>query len=321
MKQIFIADLTTDLSFMDFFLVKEKDIRVGANQKKYLDLKLGDKTGEISAKRWDVTEAEEEEFKLFSVGDVIKIKALVTEWKGQKQLRITKIRKSAPSDGIDLNDFIKAAPEKPEDMYDYIFRTAESLEDNDLSALCIEVLSDNREKLMYYPAAQKNHHAELAGLLYHEKRMLEAGNALCGVYTNLDRSLLLAGVILHDIEKINEIDSDITGVSSGYKMEGILLGHIVQGVRDLDRRMERLGFSDEKRIMVEHMILSHHYEPEYGSPKKPMFPEAEMLHYLDMLDAKMYDMAEALTSVQEGEFSEKVWTLDGRKVYRRQEKL
>ena len=177
-------------------------------------------------------------------------------------------------------------------------------------------LTDNKEKLMYYPAAQKNHHAEMAGLLYHVKRMLMMAERACEVYTNLNRELVMTGVILHDMEKINEIDSNELGISTGYSFEGKMLGHLVQGVRTIDRLAAELDIPREKAVMLEHMILSHHYEPEFGSPKKPLFPEAEMLHYLDMVDAKMFDMQEAVEKTEPGCFSDRVWTLDNRNVYR-----
>lgn len=163
-------------------------------------------------------------------------------------------------DGQHMEDFVKAAPEVPEDMFGYIYETAGSMKDQDLKKLCIKLLTDNREKLMYYPAAQKNHHAELAGLLYHMKRMLMTGERICEVYTNLNRDLLCAGVIIHDIEKLNEIMADPDGIATGYSFEGQLLGHIIQGVKTIDRLTLELGFPREKAIMLEHMILSHHYE-------------------------------------------------------------
>ena len=95
-----------------------------------------------------------------------------------------------------------------------------------------------------------------------------------------------------------------------------MLGHLVQGVKYVDRLAEELGIDKEKAIMLEHMILTHHYEPEFGSPKKPLFPEAELLHYLDMMDAKMFDMEAALAATKPGEFSDRVWTLDNRKLYK-----
>ncbi|MFR8071892.1 MAG: 3'-5' exoribonuclease YhaM family protein, partial [Anaerovoracaceae bacterium] len=249
-------------------------------------------------------------------GSVIKVKALVTEWNGMKQLRVSRIRQTSAEDNIVMMDYIKAAPEDAEEMYGYIRGKAEAFCDIDLRNICLKLLDDNREKLMYYPAAQKNHHAEMAGLLYHVKRMLMMAERACEVYTNLNRELVMAGVILHDMEKINEIESNELGISTGYSFEGKMLGHLIQGVKTIDRLASQFGVSKEKAVMLEHMILSHHYEPEFGSPKKPLFPEAEMLHYLDMIDAKMFDMQEAVEKTEPGHFSDRVWTLDNRTIYR-----
>ena len=155
-----------------------------------------------------------------------------------------------------------------------------------------------------------------SGLLYHVKRMLMTGERVCQVYINLKRDLVAAGVILHDMEKLNEIESEEDGIATGYSFEGQMLGHIIQGVKSLDKLTMELDFPREKAIMLEHMILSHHYEPEFGSPKKPLFPEAEVLHYLDILDARMFDMQAALDSTEPGNFSDRVWTLDNRKIYK-----
>lgn len=316
MKEVFVKDLRKDQEITDFFMAKTLAIKVGANGKQYLDILLADKTGEISGKKWDVSDAEYPVLKAIGEKSIVKIKAVVTEWAGQLQLRVQRIRAAALDDGQRMEDFVKAAPEAPEDMFGYIYETAGSMKDQDLKKLCIKLLTDNREKLMYYPAAQKNHHAELAGLLYHMKRMLMTGERICEVYTNLNRDLLCAGVIIHDIEKLNEIMADPDGIATGYSFEGQLLGHIIQGVKTIDRLTLELGFPREKAIMLEHMILSHHYEPEFGSPKKPLFPEAEALHYLDVLDARMFDMQDALASTPPGTFSERVWALDNRKLYK-----
>ena len=137
------------------------------------------------------------------------------------------------------------------------------------------------------------------------------------VYTNLSRDLLCAGVAIHDIEKRNEILSDKNGISPGYSFKGQMLGHIVQGITLVNDLCKELGISEEKAVLLEHMILSHHYEPEFGSPKKPLFPEAEMLHYLDIVDARMFDMEEGLKGVSDGEFGDRVWPLDNRRLYKR----
>ena len=316
MKQIFVKDLRKDDGIIDFFLVKAVGVKMGSNRKNYLDILLADKTGEVNSKKWDVSDAEIPALNSLKEGDIVKVKALVTDWQNQTQLRIMKIRKADERDGLDIMDFVKAAPERPEDMYAYIYQVADGMRDQDLRRLCLRILEENREKLMYYPAASRNHHAEYGGLLYHMKRMLMNGIAVCGVYTQLDQDLVSAGVIVHDMQKINEILSDQNGVSPGYSFEGQMLGHIVMGVRYLDQLAEELELPREKAIMMEHMVLSHHYEPEFGSPKKPLFPEAEVLHYLDILDARMFDMFEALELTEPGDFSDRVWTLDNRRLYK-----
>ena len=316
MKQYYAAELKPQTEVTDFFMIKSAGIKVGSNKKQYFDVLLGDKTGEVSSKKWDIAEAEIPMLQNLKEGDIIKVRALVTDWNGQTQLRIGRIRPANSEDKLDLADFIKAAPEASQDMFDFIYQVADNMKDQDLRALCTKLLSENHDKLMYYPAASKNHHAEYGGLLYHVKRMLMTGLAVCDIYPILNRDLVAAGVILHDIEKLNEILSNEYGISPGYSFEGQMLGHIVQGIKLLDRLTAELNFPREKALMLEHMILSHHYEPEFGSPKKPLFPEAEVLHYLDVLDARMFDMEDALNGVEPGGFSDRIWTLDNRRIYK-----
>lgn len=316
MKEHYIALLSTDEEIQDFFIVKSIAVKLGSNKKQYLDLLLGDSTGEITAKKWDVADTELPSLNEIKVSDIVKLKGIVTEWNGMKQLKVLKVRRAVAQDGAQMEDFIKTAPERSEDMLAFMEEAVAKMQDKDLKALSARVLSDNREKLLYYPAAVKNHHAERGGLLYHMKRMMQMGEHYCEVYTNLNRDLVITGVIIHDMEKMTEIEADVTGIATGYSFEGQLLGHLVQGVKTVDRLAEELGFSHEKAVMLEHMVLSHHYEPEYGSPKRPLFPEAEILHYLDIVDARMYDMEEALIGIEAGEFSDKVWTLDNRKIYK-----
>lgn len=318
MKSYYINQLGDYEEITDFFIVRMIGIKTGSNGKQYLDLMLGDKTGEINAKKWSISDTEIPMISSISIGDIIKIKASVTTWQNQTQLRIVKMRKMEERDEnlISISDYIKAAPEDPKSMYDFIYSVANSMNDDDLKKICTKVLSDNKEKLLYYPAATRNHHAEYAGLLFHTKRMLMTGLKVCEVYESLNKDLLSAGVILHDIQKLNEIISDKQGVSPGYSFEGQMLGHLVMGVKYLDSLSRELNIPSTKSIMLEHMILSHHYEPEFGSPKRPLFPEAEVLHYLDIMDARLFDMFEALEPTTPGEFSDRVWTLENRRLFK-----
>ena len=316
MKEIYIKDLRKDQEVVEFFMVKASAVKTGSNGKQYLDITLGDMTGELTGKKWDVSDGEYPALVDIKEKDIVKIKGVITEWAGQLQFRVQRIRKANEQDGMQIGWFVKAAPENPQEMYDFVYGVASDLKDDELRALCQRILTDNRERLLYYPAASKNHHAQLGGLLYHTKRMLMTGQRVCEVYTNLNPDLVLTGVILHDMEKLNEIEADVDGIASGYSFEGQLLGHLIQGVKTIDRLALEMGMDREKALMLEHMILAHHYEPEFGSPKKPLFPEAEVLHYLDILDARMFDMQAALEATQPGEFSDRIWTLDNRKLYK-----
>lgn len=311
-----VNELKPEQNFSEFFLVKAISIRVGSNRKMFLDMLLSDATGEINAKKWDVSDDEANVLNLIKEGDIVKVKAEVTEWNGLLQLKIAKVRKAQKEDKLEISDYIKSAPEKPADMYAYILERAESIGDSDLRTIAVKFLTDNKEKLLYYPAAMRNHHAELGGLLYHIKRMLMTGEKACEIYDILDKDWVICGVIIHDMEKLNEIISNEMGISPGYTYEGQMLGHLVQGVKAISLMSAEAGLSHEKAIMLEHMIISHHYEAEFGSPRKPLFPEAELLHYLDMLDAKLYDFEEALSGTPAGEFSQRVRTLDGRMLYK-----
>ncbi len=316
MKEHYINALAAGSDITDFFMVKSIGIKMGSNKKNYLDLMLGDSSGEMNGKKWDVSDEEADSLMGIAEGDIVKIKAQVTEWNGIRQLRIGRIRKAEAKDELQMADFVKAAPEDPQEMFSYVLERANAIKDEGLKRLAVNALEENREKLLYYPGAMRNHHAELAGLLYHIRRMLTMGLKACQVYTNLDKDWVVCGVIMHDMEKLSELKSNEMGISSGYTASGNMLGHLVMGAIKLEERAKAAGLSEEKTVMMQHMIISHHYEPEFGSPIKPLFPEAELLHYLDMLDAKMFDFEAALETAEPGSFTERVRTLDGRMLYK-----
>ena len=316
MERYDISTLKSGEELTEFYLVRAISVKTGSNGKQYGDFLFGDSTGDITAKKWDVSPDDEVMLNLINAGDVAKVQGKIKEFNGQLQLTVTHIRKAKEEDPIEMSQLVKSAPESSEEMYDYIYAIADGFKDEDYKKICTSLLAADKEKLLYYPAAQRNHHAEMGGLLYHVKRMLMTGDKICEVYSNLNRDLVLTGVIIHDIEKLREIESNEYGVSPGYSFEGQLIGHIVQGVVVMDNLGEELNIPREKIVLMQHMILSHHYEPDFGSPKKPMFPEAEVLHYLDMMDSKLFDMEEALSSTEPGEFTGKVWTLDNRRLYK-----
>lgn len=297
--------------FEGFLLVKAAEQRTSSNGSKYLDMTLGDVSGEVNAKMWDGTAAAP------GVGKVIRLRGMMLEYNGKPQLRVDKFRLALENDRFDMSMLMPCAPEPPQNMMDYILNRADAIVDKELKALVLLRLEEAGDKIYYYPAAQKLHHAERSGLLHHTSTMLRTAQALCEIYPQLDGDLLAAGVILHDLCKLEELSADEMGVVSEYTVEGQLLGHLVQGVSALGRAAEKLGTRKELVLMLQHMILSHHDLPEYGSPRRPMFPEAEVLHIIDLLDARMFEMDYALKNTAPGGFTERIWSLE-RKLYKRE---
>lgn len=297
--------------FEGFLLVKAAEQRTSSNGSKYLDMTLGDVSGEVNAKMWDGTAAAP------GAGKVIRLRGMMLEYNGKPQLRVDKFRLALENDRFDMSMLMPCAPEPPQNMMDYILNRADAIVDKELKALVLLRLEQAGDKIYYYPAAQKLHHAERSGLLHHTSTMLRTAQALCEIYPRLDGDLLAAGVILHDLCKLEELSADEMGVVSEYTVEGQLLGHLVQGVSALGRAAEKLGTRKELVLMLQHMILSHHDLPEYGSPRRPMFPEAEVLHIIDLLDARMFEMDYALKNTAPGGFTERIWSLE-RKLYKRE---
>ncbi len=304
-------------TFMSFFLIRKVECKKAGNGNKYLDILLGDSSGEIVARLWDCTQ--EDEIQLIS-NILVKVKGSVVEWQGKKQVKIDKIRPVIEEDGVNIKEFIPVAPYDPEEMYAELFDYTVQIQNKKLRELVQLIIGEAGEKLLTYPAAVMNHHALRSGLLYHTLTMLKAGEKLTEVYQFLDKDLLYAGIILHDLAKTDEIDANQLGIASEYTVEGQLLGHIIQGIKRIEEASRKVGLDTETTILLEHMVLSHHYEPEFGSPKRPMIPEGEVLHYLDILDARMYDMQKALGEVQAGEFTDRLWILNSRRLYKPERK-
>lgn len=313
MENIQIADFNAGDEIQSFFILRAMNIKTSSNNKKYLDMTLADKTGEINAKLWNVENGEESTFK---AGQLVKVRGTVTLWQNSLQFKITKMRLTSETDNVDVVDYVPSAPYPAIDMYNEVMGYVERIANADIKNIVLHIYDMYKEPLMTAPAAKSNHHAVRSGLLYHMLRMLRSAEVLCGVYGNLNADLVYAGVLLHDIEKINEMNADDLGIVSEYTFDGQILGHIIMGIKTIETAAEKVGADREISMLLQHMVLTHHYEPEYGSPKKPMIPEAEMLHYLDMIDARMYDMCRVYDQLEAGEFSDPVFVLDRRRLYK-----
>ena len=307
---MYLSDIKRDDRFEGYLIVRSAEQRASANGKNYLDMTLADKSGSINAKMWDGTVQPP------LAGSIVKVRATGNEFNGRMQLRVEKIRAAESRDQVDMSALIPCAPRDPNEMLGEVVRAADHIADPDLRRITCELLDRAGDKLLTFPAAKQMHHAERGGLLHHTTTMLRAANAIMTVYPQLNASLLTAGVIVHDLAKIDEMDADTLGLVSDYSVDGKLIGHIVRGVVNIQLAAEKTKASPGKALLLQHMVLSHHGIPEYGSPLAPKFPEAEVLNTIDTLDARLYEMNEALSRAIPGGFSEKVWGLDNRQLYR-----
>ena len=309
MQDFLITDLQLSQQIDAFLLLRSIDQRKDKNGNPYLDLMLADSSGDINGKMWAGLPDP-----LPNPGTVVNIRGTVQEYNGRRQLRVEKLRDVQPTDDVDASMLTRSAPEKPEAMLQKIRDTVAAFQSEDLRKLVTEMLRIAGKDLMHYPAAQSMHHAERSGLLHHTTSMLQTAEYMIQAYPQLNGDLLRAGVILHDLGKINELKSDEMGNVSDYTQDGLLIGHLVRGVATLQQAADRVGVQGEIVTLLQHMILSHHGIAEYGSPRMPMFPEAEMLHWIDVVDARMNEMAAAVDRTPSGAFSETIRSLD-RRIY------
>lgn len=298
-----------------FCVIKTVDKKVSSKGDAYLDLTLGDKTGEINAKLWSYSETVHG---TFAVNELVKIRGTLSVYNGNDQLRIDRIRKATAEDGVDMADYVKTADYDAGQMYDYLYAAAEGFSDKDLSRLVTKILSDNRLKLLYWPAAFKLHHAVRGGLLMHTLSIVKLAEGVCEIYPFVDRELLISGAILHDIAKLTEFEVGESGIASGYTVRGNLLGHLAEGAMVVRKAAEELNIPFEKSMLIEHMLLSHHGEPDFGAAVRPMFMEAELLSELDLMDSRVYEMHEAVSNTDKDGFTGRLWALDNRKLYNHQ---
>jgi len=319
MKDIFVSDLAAfeeGKLFDSFLLVLAKQLRTTQSNKPYLNLIFCDKTGQLEALAWEP--ADPRIAKDFERGDVVKVRGCIQRFNDRLQMKVEQLRKALPHE-VDKTDYMPATSYDVEALWQELLGFVESFTDPHLKLLLTTVLADPQIAAAYReaPAAKQLHHAWLGGLLEHVVSLLRLADRVAPHYPILHRDLLLTGVILHDIGKVRELSWEI---GFEYTVEGVLLGHIQIGAALAERTIDNLpGFPPRLKMLVLHMILSHHGKLEFGSPKLPMIPESLMLSFLDDMDAKMMAMQmEFDRCAREGkpgdELSGRVWALDQRQL-------
>ena len=283
MKSPYVSDLAANEPFHGTFLVQNKEIRQKKSGDPYLSLCLSDRSGDVDAKMWDNVA---EVMDTFERDDFVRVKAVLQVFQNRPQITIHKLQRVDERE-VEFADFFPASARDPEEMWIELQGIVSGLTNPHLKSLLEALLSDARiaEAYKLAPAAKAIHHAFLSGLIEHVLSVCTLARFTAAHYPGIDLDLLLAGAILHDIGKIDELSY---GRGFGYSDEGQLIGHIVMGVRMIDDAIARLPeFPEKLRVLLEHMVVSHHGQLEFGSPKLPAFPEALLLHHLDNLDSKM----------------------------------
>ncbi|HUA16167.1 MAG TPA: OB-fold nucleic acid binding domain-containing protein [Verrucomicrobiae bacterium] len=303
MKDFYIGDCARHENKIvtSSFVVVAKQIKPKKTGEPYLALTLGDRSGQIEAKMWDNVE---EVLEAFEQEDFLKVKGLINKYKQRFQLTIHKLRKLSESE-IDFADYLPKTTKDIDQLWQTLTDYVAMFQNPHLKSLVQAFMADPEIAAAYRnaPAAKTLHHAYIGGLLDHVVSLFRSCDLISQNYPRINRDLLLTGAFLHDIGKIHELTYNR---SFSYTTSGQLLGHMIIELEMLQAKLAGLpGFPQELKMMIEHMIISHHGEYEFGSPKLPMFPEALMLHYLDDLDSKM----EAMRAQFEREYSlDNPWT-------------
>lgn len=301
-----------DDSFEIFLLIKAADVRVAKNGKKFIAFTFQDTSGQMDGKYWD---ASDQDIADYTAGKIVKVSGKRELYQGNPQIKIFKMRitRSGEPDKPEL--YIERAPIKSDDMAEEINAALFEITNASLNRIVRYLLNRFQKEFFQYPAAKRFHHAFVGGLAFHTVSMLRIAKSVTQQYEGINKSLLYAGLILHDLGKVMELSGP---VSTEYTLEGNLVGHIVILDEEVIRACSALKIDDksEEVLLLKHMILSHHGQLEYGSPVRPKLLEAEILFQIDNLDATINMLNTSLSRTEAGAFTERLYGLDNRTFYK-----
>ena len=275
----------------------------------YLNVTFQDKTGTIEGKKWDASESD---LKLLAPGSVVMVDALVNLYKGQPQLKVVGIGRIDPEDVVMAN-LARVSPIPLEELKARLDQYLNSFKDKDVEKVTRAVIEHFYDRYVTFPGAVKVHHEFGSGIIHHSIFMADVADAIAKIYTQVDRDILVAGALLHDIGKTIEYENPIAPVQTA---EGKLCGHIAIGYAEFRKVVDELDIKSEVPLLLEHMILSHHGSLEFGSPVMPATREALLLSEIDMLDSRQMILDKALAAVNEGEFTQRLWMMDDTSFYK-----
>ncbi|MBD5150371.1 MAG: HD domain-containing protein [Oscillibacter sp.] len=307
-----VADLEVGDEIEGFYILKTAQIKTSNSGKPFLAAVVADRSGAVDAKCWDYAGP----LGVQDEGTVIKIRGSVTEYRGALQVILSRLRPAQDGDQYNLGELVPVAPIDVDAGWKELLDMADGLGDGDYRAVCRKVLERYGERFRSIPGGKSMHHSFVSGLLMHTLYMARIADQLAGVYPEvIDRDLLVAGTILHDVAKCDEFVTSPLGLVTEYSTRGQLLGHLVMGAQAAAEAAKELGVPEEKSVLLQHMLLSHHGDPEFGAAVRPMCAEAELLSMIDLIDSRMEIYKETMEETEPGTFSKRVFALD-KKIYR-----
>ncbi|MDG2976953.1 3'-5' exoribonuclease YhaM family protein [Latilactobacillus curvatus] len=309
-KKLF--DYQNDENLDLFVLIKMADVRIAKNGKQFIAFTFQDQSGQIGGKYWD---ASDEDVAKFTAGQVIHLQGKRELYQNNPQVKIYKLRLTTGDEPQTVDQFIPKAPVQVTEMQDEFGAMLFEITNPNWQRLVRHLMQKHQAEFFSFPAAKTNHHAFSGGLAYHTLSMLRLAKTIAAQYPQIDEALLYAGVILHDLGKTLELSGP---VSTEYTVRGNLIGHIVLVDEEIVRACDtlKIDVNAEDMLLLRHVILAHHGLMEYGSPVRPQVLEAEVLHQIDELDASITMMTQSLQHAEAGQFTERLFAMDGRRFYR-----
>ncbi|MBD5153630.1 MAG: HD domain-containing protein [Oscillibacter sp.] len=307
-----VADLEVGNEIEGFYILKTAQIKTSNSGKPFLAANMADRSGAIDAKFWDYNGS----IGIQDEGSVVKLRGSVSEYRGTLQLILTRLRPVQEDDQYNLSELVPVAPIDEEAGWQELQDMVAGLKDKDYQAVCRKVLEKYGDRFRFIPGGKSMHHSFVNGLLMHTLYMARIADHLAGVYPEVvDRDLLVAGTILHDAAKCDEFVTSPLGLVTEYSVKGELLGHLVMGAQAVAEAGKELGIPEEKSVLLQHMLLSHHGDPAFGAAVRPVCAESELLSMIDLIDSRMEIYKETMEELEVGSFSKRVFALD-KKIYR-----
>ncbi len=298
-----IKDLADGMHVKSQYLIASVAKCVTTAGKNYLNITLQDSSGTIEGKKWDILP---DDLTTFVVGNIIAIEGEVLNYRDHLQMKVLS-GTLLDKDNIDVTLFVPSSPVREEQLEKELYSFLDSMHEGNLKTLTTYLINKFHDQYVVYPAAVRNHHAFSSGLLYHSISMARMAEGVCKLYPEINRDFVVAGALIHDLGKTIELSGP---VATKYTDEGKLLGHISIMAGEIRMAAEKLNITGETPMLLEHMILSHHSKPEFGSPIPPLTREAFVLASIDDFDAKMNVILKAEENINPGEWTERIFAMD-----------